>query len=79
MTSARIQLFSTKYNINIGCYVGFKVCPRTITQRNTAIKKHDNHFCLIWRTDGISFDRAMKELKDNFKVISDKHVRNYNN
>ena len=37
--------------------------------------------CLIWKSDGISFDRAIKELKDNFKVvdnvISDKHVKSY--
>ena len=78
MTSARFQPFCRKYNINIGCYDGFTVCPRNITQRNTALKIH-NHFCLIWKSDGISFDRAIKELKDNFKVvdnvISDKHVK----
>ena len=40
-----------------------------------------NHFCLIWKSDGVSFDKAIKELKDNFKivdnVISDKHVKSY--
>ena len=81
MTSARIQPFCRKYDINIGCYDGFRVCPRNITQRNTALKIHENHFCLIWKPDGITFDRATKELKDNFKivdnVISDKHVKSY--
>ena len=81
MTSARIQLFFRKYNINICCYNGFGVCPRNITQKNTALKVHKNYFCLILKTDGISFDRAIKELKDNFKVvdnvISDKHVKSY--
>ena len=47
MTSARIQPFCRKYIINLGCYDGFRVCPRKITQRNTALKKHNNHFCLI--------------------------------
>ena len=81
MTSARIPPFCRKYNINIGCYDGFRVFPRNITQRNTALKIHKNHFCLILKTNGISFDRAIKELKDNFKVvdnvISDKHFKSY--
>ena len=81
MASARVQPFCRKHNINIGCYDGFRVCPRNITQRNTALKIHNNHFCLIWKTNGFSFDRAIKELKDNFKVIdnviTDKHVTSY--
>ena len=55
--------------------------PTNITQRNTALKIHNNHFCLIWKRDGISFDRAKKELKHNFEVvgnvISDKHVKSF--
>ena len=82
MTSARVQLFCRKHNINIGCYDGFRVCPRNITQRNTTFKIHNNQFCLIWKTNGISFNRAVKELKDNSKVvdnvISDKHVLIFN-
>ena len=81
MTSARIQPFCRKHNINIGCYDGFRVCPRNITQRNIALKIQNNHFCLSWKSDGVSFDRAIKELKDNFKVVdnvvSDKHVKSY--
>ena len=57
------------------------MCPRNITQRNTALKIHDNHFCLIWKSDRVSFEKAIKELKDNFRVIdnviSDKHVKCY--
>ena len=44
MTSARVQPFCRKHNINIGCYDGFRVCTRNITQRNTALKIHKNHF-----------------------------------
>ena len=39
MTSARIQPFCRKHNINIGCYDGFRVCPRNITQNKYRIKK----------------------------------------
>ena len=55
--------------------------PPNLTQRDTALKIHENHFCLIWKSDGINFDKAVKELKDNFKacdnVISDKHGESF--
>ena len=77
MTSARIQPFRRKYNINVGCYDGFRVYRRSIAERNTTLKIHENHFC--WNSDGISFDKAIKELEVNFKlvdnVINDKHVK----
>ena len=81
MTSARVQPFCRKHNINIGCYDGFRVCPRKITERKTALKIHKIHFCLVWKSDGVTFDKAIRELKENFKVvdnvISDKHVKSY--
>ena len=45
MTSARIQPFCGKYNINIVCYDGFRVCPRNIAERQIALYVHENHFC----------------------------------
>ena len=81
MTSGRIQPFCKKYNINIGCFDGTRINPRNLSQRDTALKIHENHFCLIWKSDGVSFEKAIKELKDNFKVsdnvVSDKHVKNF--
>ena len=81
MTSARLQPICRKYNINIGCFDGMRLNPRNKTQRNTALKIHVNHFCLIWKSEGISFDKAINEIKDNFKVvdslISDKHVKSF--
>ena len=81
MTSARIQPFCKKYNINIGCFDGTRINPRNLTQRITALKIYENHFCLIWKSDGVSFEKAIRELKDNFKVVdnvvSDKHVKNF--
>ena len=81
ITSARIQPFCRTYNINIGCFDGTRINPRNITQRDTVLKIKNNHFCLIWKPDGISFDKAMKELKDNLKVVddilSDKHVKSF--
>ena len=83
MTSARIQPLFRKYNINIGCSDGKRIIPRNINQRNTALKIHDNHFCLIWKPNGISFHQVIEnELKPNVKVvdkvISDKHGKSFN-
>ena len=78
-TSARIQPFCRKHNINIGCFDGKKINPRSITEKDSALKKHDNHFCLIWKSQGVSFTTAIEnESKPIFKVfdnvITDKHV-----
>ena len=82
MTSARIQPFCRKYNINIGCFDGTRINPRNLTQRNTSLFIYNNHFCLIWKSDGVSFNHVMEnELKPKFKVvdnvISDKHVKRF--
>ena len=82
MTSARVGSFCRKYNINIGCFDGTRINPRNITQRNTALKIHNNHFCLISKSDNISFNQVIEnELKPNFKVVdnvvSDEHVKGF--
>ena len=82
MTSARIQPFCKKYNINIGCFDGTRINPRKITQRNTSLFLYNNHFCLICKSDGVSFNQVIEhELDPNFKVvdnvISDKHVKSF--
>ena len=80
MTSAGIQPFRRKYNIKIGCFDGTRINPRNITQRDTSLFIYNNHICLIWKSNNISFNHVIEyELKPNFKfvenVISDKHVR----
>ena len=80
-TLARIQPFCRKYIINTGGFDGTRINPRKLTQRNTSLFIYNNQFCLIWKSIGISFDKAIKELKDNFKVvdkvISDKYVKSF--
>ena len=81
MTSARNQPFCRKHNINIGCFDGTRINPRNLTQRDTSLYIYNNHFSLIWKSNGMSFNQAIKELEDNFKVvdnvISDKHVKSF--
>ena len=56
--------------------------PRNITQRNTSLFKYNIHFCLIRKSNNISFNQVIEdELKPNFKVVdnvlSDKHVKSF--
>ena len=43
---------------------------------------YNKHFCLIWKSDGVSFNQVIEhELKPNFRVvdnvIADKHVKSF--
>ena len=82
LASARSQPFCRKYNINIGYFNGKEVWPTHIPERNIALKIHNNHFCLIRKSNNIIFNKAIEnELNPNFKVvdnvISDKHVKSF--
>ena len=69
MTKARIQPCLKKLGIDLGYYNGERVFPRTVTNRDSALYLYNNHFCLIWKSEGISFKDAIKELKDNFEIV----------
>ena len=69
MTKARIQPFCRANNINLEYFDGERVFPRPITDRNNALYSYYNHFCLIWKSEGVSFNQAIQELKDIFKIV----------
>ena len=69
MTKARIQHLCRANNIILGYFGGERVFPRSITDRNNALYLYNNHFCLIWKSEGVSFNQALQELKDNFKIV----------
>ena len=69
MTKARIQPFCRANNINLGYWDGERVFPRTVTNRDSALYLYNNHFCLIWKSQGVSFSQAITELKNNFKLV----------
>ena len=73
MAKARIQPFFGENNKNLGYYDGEKVFPRSITERNNALYLYNNHFCLLWKSEGVSFKDAVKELKDILKIV-DKYI-----
>ena len=78
MTSSRVQPFCKKHNIILGCYDGFRMSPRSITKKYVALM-FKNNICLVWKSQGVSFNKAKEVFKLNFKVvdniISDKHDR----
>ena len=53
LTSAKIQPFCRKYNINLGIYNKKQqsILPKTITERRICLLIHENHFCVIWKTN----------------------------
>ena len=66
---ARIQPFCTANNTNIGNFNGKQVYPRSVTERNKALYSYNNHFCLNWTSDGVSFKKAIEELQSNFTMV----------
>ena len=82
MIVARLQPFCRKYDINIGCFNGKKITARTFIEIKKALFIHNNHFCLLWESQNIIYNQAIKEeLKPNFRVvdnvISDKLVTGF--
>ena len=77
MTKARIQPFCRANNINLGYWDGNTVYPRSVTNRESALFLYNNHFCLIWKSENISFTQAIKELAENFKTV-DNHITEEN-
>ena len=69
MTMARIQPFCRANNINLGYYNNDRVFPRTVTNKDSALFIYNNHFCLIWKSQNVSFNQTMNELKNNFKIV----------
>ena len=69
MTKARIQPFCRAININLGYYNDDRVFPRTVTNRNNALYPYNNHFCLIWKSQSVSFNQDIQELKIILKEL----------
>ena len=69
MTKARIHSFSRANNINLGYFDGNRVFPRSVTNRDSASFLHNIHFCLKWKSKGVSFFQTFTELKDNFRTV----------
>ena len=60
MTKARIQPFCRANNINLGYYNNDRVFPRSVTNRDSALYLYNNHFCLIWKSQGFVLIKLFK-------------------
>ena len=69
MTKARLQPFCRANIINLGYFDGDGVSPRSVTLKDSALFIYNNHFCLIWKSQRVSFNQAIQELKHNFKIV----------
>ena len=69
MTKARIQPFCKANKIKLGYYDGERVFGRSVTERDNALFLFHNLFCLIWKSECVSFNQAIRELKENFKIV----------
>ena len=61
MIKTKIQHFCISNNIAHGHFDGIEVYPRLVREKNKAIYSYNNHFCLIWKTDGVHFDKTIEE------------------
>ena len=77
MTMARIQPCLKKLGIDLGYYNGDRIFPRTVMNRDSALYLYNKHFCLIWKSQNVSFNQAIRELKDNFKIV-DNYIKEEN-
>ena len=77
MTMARIQPFCRANNINLGYYNNDRVFPSTIANRDSASYLHNIHFCLIWKSQNVSFNQTIQELENDFKIV-DKYITEEN-
>ena len=77
MTKARIQPLCRAYNIILRYFDGIRVFSRSVTDRNNALFLYNNHCCLIWKSEGVRFNQAIKELKDNV-IIVDNYITEEN-
>ena len=60
MTLARIQPSLRKLNNNLVFYNGKEIWPRDVREEKYSFFLHNNHFCLIETSEGISFKQALK-------------------
>ena len=77
MTKTRIQPLCRANNNNLGYFDGERVFLRSVIEGNKVLLLHNNNFCLIWKSEGVSFNQAVKKLKKRFKIV-DKNITEEN-
>ena len=63
-----IQPCLRKLGNNLGYYNGKEFWPRNIIERKIAVKLHNNHFCLILKSEGVNFNKGKEEMERRVKM-----------
>ena len=71
MAQARIQPLCRAYNINIGFNSGRNYFLELILKEIKHFFKSKSHFCLIGKSKVANFNKAVEEVKSNFKNVDD--------
>ena len=69
MTIARIEPFCRANIINLGYYNNDRVFSKIVPNRDSALYLYNNLFCLICKSQAVSFIQAFQELKKNFQLV----------
>ena len=67
-----MQPFCKKHNINLGVYnpKQQEILPRSVTEQRICLFIHENHFCVVWKTEQATFTDAIKESEKKFEYHS---------
>ena len=83
MTLACMQPCLEKMGTEPDYYNGKELWPRNKQERNKVLYLFNNHFCLISKSEGVSFSKALDELPAKIKFaddyISNNNVIGYSN
>ena len=71
MTMVRTEPCLTKIGFSLGYYIGNEIWHRNVVERNRASLLHNNHFCFIWKSEKVKFNKVIEnELKPSFKIVN---------
>ena len=67
---ACIQPCLKTLGINLGYYSGKEIFLRNISEGNKALLWYNNHFYLIWKSQGVGFKKVVEERTLSFKIFN---------
>ena len=69
MTMACIHSCLKRLCTEIGYYNGKETWPPNIAERNEVLYLYNNRLCLIWKSQGVSFKKAIEKLISDFQSV----------
>ena len=81
MTQAKIQPCCNALNFKIGYFKVKEIYTWSVTERNKVLYLYNDHFCLLWKSEGVSFSKTNVELKSKWETVNnyiiDENVDSY--